>query len=112
MLVTSVTFWWPIATPVVEKRLSPMATVLYLMPAGMLSTLLGILLAYAPDVLCSAYLHPPDPLGILTVIRQDWELSAKSDQALGGMLMWVPGSFVYIGAILVRLACWFSSARE
>jgi len=111
LLVTSVIFWWPVATPIVERRLSPVATLVYLMPAGMLNTLLGIFLAYAPDVLCPAYLHPSDPLGILSVIRQDWRLSPKSDQALGGMLMWVPGGFVYIGTILVRLTRWFSSPR-
>ena len=112
MLVTSVIFWWPIITPAVEARLSPMATLLYLMPAGMLSTLLGIVLAYVPTILYSAYLHTADPLGILSIIRQDWGLSPKSDQQLGGMLMWVPGSFVYVGTIFFRLVSWFSSADQ
>ncbi len=111
MLVTAVIFWWPVVTPLFENRLSPMATLLYLMPAGMLSTLLGIVLAYFPGVLYSAYLNPPDPLGILSVIRQSWGLSLKSDQELGGMLMWVPGSLVYIGTIFIRFTLWLSAAR-
>ena len=112
MLVTAVIFWWPIITPAVETRLSPMTTLLYLMPAGMLGTFLGIMLAYAPTILYSAYLHAADPLGMLSIIRQDWALSPKSDQQLGGMLMWVPGSFVYVGTIFFRLVSWFSSAGE
>jgi putative membrane protein len=112
MLITSVMFWWPFATPVVERRLSPATTLLYLMPAGVASTLLGILLAYVPTVLYPAYLHPSDPLGILSLIRRGWRFSPKSDQELGGMLMWVPGSFVYIGTILIRFACWFSSPQK
>ncbi len=79
-LVTSVIFWWPVLAPVTEKRLSPLAAFLYLMPAGMANTLLGIVVAFSPRILYPAYLHPSDPLGILHLIRDDWGLSAKSDQ--------------------------------
>jgi len=42
-------------------------------------------------------------------------LDPKSDQQLGGLVMWVPGCFVYLGAILTRVARWYAapeSAKE
>jgi len=111
-LASSAIFWSPVLSPVTEKRLSPAVVVLYLMPAGMINTLLGIVLAFFPGVLYPAYLHPADPIGILHLIRNEWGLSARSDQELGGMLMWFPGGLVYAGVILTILFRWFvRSAR-
>ncbi len=106
-LASSVIFWWPVLAPVSEKRLSALAVLLYLMPAGMVNTLLGIVLAFSPGILYPAYLHASDPLGILHLIRDEWGLSARSDQKLGGMLMWFPGGLVYMGVTFTILLRWF-----
>jgi cytochrome c oxidase assembly factor CtaG len=110
-LITSVIFWWPVLAPTSERRLSPLMVLVYLMPAGVANTLLGIVLAYSPGILYPAYLHPSDTLGILHLLRDDWGLSAKDDQTLGGLLMWFPGSFVYLGVIFTILLCWFIRGR-
>jgi cytochrome c oxidase assembly factor CtaG len=109
-LITSVIFWWPVLAPASERRLSAPMVLVYLMPAGVANTLLGIVLAYSPGILYPAYLHPSDTLGILHLVRDEWGLSAKDDQTLGGLLMWFPGSFVYIGAIFTILLRWFIRA--
>ena len=106
-LVSSVIFWWPVLTPLTEKRLSPPIVLLYLMPAGLLNTLLGILIASWPSVIYTPYLTPEDTLRILTVIREGWQLTPRADQELGGLLMWIPGGLIYMGAILVSFFRWF-----
>lgn len=35
-----------------------------------------------------------------------WALTAPEEQQLAGILMWVPGGFVYMGAALVLAAAW------
>jgi putative membrane protein len=107
-LVTSVIFWWPVLAPVTERRLSPPIALVYLMAAALGNTLLGIILVFSPDILYTAYVHPSDPLEILHLIRDEWNLSARSDQTLGGLLMWIPGSLVYLSAILAILIRWFA----
>jgi cytochrome c oxidase assembly factor CtaG len=107
-LVTSAIFWWPVLAPVVNKRLSPPMALVYLLAAGLSNTLLGIILVFSPGILYTAYVHPSDPLGILHLIRDEWNLSARSDQTLGGLLMWIPGSLVYLGVILATLLRWFT----
>lgn len=111
-LVTATIFWWPVATPARERRLPPPVAVFYLMAAGMASTLLGILLAFAPRILYPAYLHPADPLGILPLIREGWGLSPAADQRLGGLFLWIPGGLAYLGAMLVTLARWFIAGED
>ena len=37
-----------------------------------------------------------------------WGLTPAVDQELGGLLMWVPGGMVFLGAIMVVIARWYS----
>ncbi len=107
-LTTATLFWWPILTPWTEERLAPLPTILYLFAAVVASSVLGIILTFAPPGLYPAYLQPPDTLGILPLVRQGWGLSPAADQQLGGLLMWVGGSSVYFLGILAALAHWYS----
>jgi len=58
--------------------------------------ILGALLTFAPA-----------PLYRLDANAENlpW-LSALEDQQLGGLIMWVPGGFVYIGALLILMSAW------
>ncbi len=107
-LASSLIFWLPVLTPLQEERLSPLQIALYLMPAASATTLLGLAIAYAPHVLYPFYLRTFDPRGILALLREQWGLDPKSDQEIAGLMMWVPGSFVYLGAIMISLARWFN----
>jgi cytochrome c oxidase assembly factor CtaG len=60
---------------------------------------LGLLLTFAPTP-WYAHLEP----GLLG-------LTALEDQQLGGLVMWVPGSFAYLIAGLAIVALWLSPAR-
>ncbi len=107
-LASAVVFWWPVFTPIRKDRLSPLAGALYLMPAASATTLLGLVLAYNSHVIYPFYLQPPDPFGLLPFLRDSWGLDPKSDQEIAGLMMWVPGSFVYLGVIMFQIGRWFN----
>jgi putative membrane protein len=108
-LVTATIFWWPVVVPAPWSRLAPFAALLYLFAAAAASSLLGIILTFAPPGLYPAYLQPADRLGILPLLREGWGLTPAVDQQLGGLLMWIPGSLVYLGAMIGGLARWYGA---
>ena len=105
LLVTGTIFWWPILGPLPDRRLPALAAVSYLFSACVCCSLLGAFLTFAPVGLYPAYLNPPAYLSPGPL----WGLDPKSDQQLGGMLMWVPGCFVYLSGILVSVARWYEA---
>jgi putative membrane protein len=111
-LVTATIFWWPILAPLTERRLAPLAMLPYLFAAAAASSVLGIILTFAPVGLYPAYLKPTDSLGALPLLRDGWGLSPAVDQQIGGLLMWVPGSLVYFAGIIVALVRWYGSPEE
>jgi len=110
-LVTATIFWWPILAPIEESRMNHGAAFAYLGAAMLTTTILGILITFAPVGVYTAYLHPDDSLGILTGLRDSWGLTTEADQQLGGLLMWVPGGLVYLGAIMAVLARWYRAPQ-
>ena len=110
-LVTGTIFWWPILTPLKQRRLAPLPAIFYLFSACTACSLLGALLTFSPPGAYPAYLKPEDQLGALRLIRDGWGLDTKSDQQLGGMLMWVPGCFVYLSVILGCVARWYGAPQ-
>ena len=109
-LVTGTIFWWPVIVPNAIQRLGMFTTIGYLFAASAASSLLGILLTFAPPGLYSIYLHPYDRFGLLSLIRDEWGLSPAVDQQLGGLLMWVPGSMAYLGAMMFAMIRLFQQA--
>jgi putative membrane protein len=110
-LVMSTILWWPVLSPVMEKRLSPVRTIAYLFAAAAASSVLGIILTFTPPGLYD-YLHPVDTLGALPLIREKWGLTPAVDQQIGGLLMWVPSGLVYLSGILSALGRWYSAPEE
>ncbi len=109
-LVAATIFWWPVIAPLPERRQLPaLGAVVYLIAGGLTSSLLGIIITLAPLGLYPAYLHPVDRLGILPLIRgrSQWDFSALADQQLGGVLMWILSSPLYLLASAVALARWY-----
>jgi putative membrane protein len=101
-LITGVIFWWPILGPLQDRHLTPLVAVSYLFSACVCCSLLGAFLTFGPVGLYPAYLNPPEQL---------WGLDPKSDQQLGGMLMWIPGCFVYLAGILSTVMRWYGAER-
>jgi cytochrome c oxidase assembly factor CtaG len=101
-LVTGTIFWWPILGPLEDRHLPTLGTISYLFSACVCCSLLGAFLTFGPVGLYPAYLNPPARL---------LGLDPKSDQQLGGMLMWVPGCFVYLSGILSTVMRWYGAER-
>jgi len=111
-LITGTIFWWPVLAPREENRLAAMPAVTYLFSACTVCSLLGAALTFFPPGAYPAYVHPEDQLSIHVLIRNGWGLDAKGDQQLAGMLMWVPGCFVYLSVILATVARWYCAAEQ
>lgn len=107
-LISATIFWWPIVRRD-RSHLSPPAAMIYLAASGQVGTLLGILVAFFPHVLYPMYLRMTDPTGMMAVVRGVWNLSPRGDQELAGLLMAIPGSMVYLGAIFIILYRWFAT---
>lgn len=107
-LVAATIFWWPVVAPAPLRRLSSLGAVPYLLASSVTSSVLGVILTFAPPGVYPSYLHPIDTLGILRLARGGWGLTAHTDQQLGGLLMWMLSSPVYLAALIAALARWYS----
>jgi putative membrane protein len=111
LLVLGTLFWSQIIAPREEERLSPPGAVLYLFSACLACSALGIILTFSPITVCSIYAMPAgDRLGMWETIRSGWGFTPEKDQQIGGLLMWVPMCFIYLGAIFGQIARWFKEA--
>ncbi|MGP0073152.1 MAG: cytochrome c oxidase assembly protein [Bryobacteraceae bacterium] len=97
-LFTGTIFWWPILGPLEDCHLPTLPAVSYLFSACVCCSLLGAFLTFGPVGLYPAY------TGYMG-------LDARSDQRLGGLLMWVPGCFVYLSGILATVIRWYGAER-
>ncbi len=108
-LASAVVFWRPVIAPPTGQRTPVILAYLFL--AAMASSVLGIMLTFAPVGAYAAYLAPADPLGILPALRTSG-LSPALDQQLGGLFMWIPGSLVYLVFLLATLSRWYAAPEH
>ncbi len=83
---TGIFFWWAVVRPMPAKSLWPeWAVIPYLLAADLLNTGLSAAFVFSGRVLYPSYeaLHASS-------------MSAQDDQTLAGLIMWVPGSLVYL----------------
>jgi len=84
-VATALLFWWSVLAAAGRRPGSALASLF----ATMLSTgALGALLTFSATVLYAGYRHGGGPFTPL------------EDQQLGGLIMWIPGGLVYVGAAL------------
>ncbi len=105
VMATSVLMWWPIlGTDPGMKRLSPPAAMLYVLALSTPMMVVAAILTFADHPLYEWYALAP----------RIGELTALDDQRLGGLLMWVPGTFIYWGVVSAIFLRWASreSKRE
>jgi cytochrome c oxidase assembly factor CtaG len=94
--LTALLFWWHVvgAAPHIHRRLSPGVRLGYALAAVPPNALTGIAISFASQPIYTYYESVPR-LGTMTVLE---------DQMLGGVIMWIPGSMMYVVAALVLLA--------
>jgi cytochrome c oxidase assembly factor CtaG len=89
----SMLFWWHVtaAAPRIHKRLPPFARFVYVLAAIPPNMLAGVAIAFARGPIYPYYEAMP----------RLWGLSVMEDQQIAGVIMWVPGSMMYMIAALV-----------
>lgn len=88
--------WWHVigSAPHIHRRLSRGARAAYVVSVVPANALTGIALSFASEPLYPYYTTVPR-VGKMTVLQ---------DQMLGGVLMWIPGSMMYLVAALILIA--------
>jgi putative membrane protein len=96
-LVTATLVWWPLLSPLPElPRLSHAMRLLYVVLLMIPMNIIGLMITYADEVLYPAYESAPRIL----------PLSPHEDQLVGGLIMWIPGTFILIGVATVMFFRW------
>jgi putative membrane protein len=95
-LVTGMINWLPVINPARERRLSEPLQMLYLFFETLPMFLVGSLLSLSDTAVYPFYLRAPRIASI----------SAIEDQSLAGLLMWIGGSFFYLGALTLVFFRW------
>lgn len=89
-------FWWHVtgAGPRIHKQFGLIGRIAFALSAVPPNMLTGVAIAFAPEPIYTYYNNVPRLMG----------LSVLEDQQLGGVIMWVPGSMMYIIAALVLIS--------
>jgi cytochrome c oxidase assembly factor CtaG len=93
-LASALIFWSALLEERARERQG--AAVLYLFTTTVHTGVLGALLTFASHPWYEAYLS----------LTPEWNLAPLEDQQIGGLIMWVPASVVYVGVGLALLARW------
>ncbi|MCO5187933.1 MAG: cytochrome c oxidase assembly protein [Anaerolineae bacterium] len=98
--ITAMLLWWHItgAGPRFHKRLGYLgraALAIAAIPATMIA---GVAIAFASTPIYTFYESVP----------RLWGISVMTDQQLGGAIMWIPGSMMFLLAGLILIGIWLS----
>lgn len=96
--LSALLFWW--ALFYAHGRKAYGAGVFYVFTTAVHTGILGALLTFAPRIWYSSYL----------TTTQAWGLTPLQDQQIGGLIMWVPASLVYLVAGLWLFAAWLKES--
>jgi cytochrome c oxidase assembly factor CtaG len=98
-LVSALLFWWALIHGP-QGAMGYGAAVLYVFTTSIHSGALGALLTIAGSVWYPSYAG----------LTASWGLTPLEDQQLGGLIMWIPASLVYVVAGLALFAGWLREA--
>lgn len=100
--VSASAFWSVAFEPSGRRRLDYGGRLLFVATAAVLSSLPGALL-----VLTQRPFYPVHAAGAAR-----WGMTLTEDQQLAGLIMWIPASFAYLGAIVLLLWQWLREAER
>ena len=95
MFLAGILFWWPIlGITFGSKKISIPLRIVYL------------LLAVTPTAVVAAFITLSDSLLYGEDVRRLFNISAMDDQQVGGLIMWVPGNFIFLTTLTVLFFKW------
>jgi putative membrane protein len=99
LLVVAIVSWWAVLAPSPELgKVAPAIAMIYLFVQTIPGQIVGALITYSDDVLYPTYLDAP----------RVFSLSAMHDQQIGGLIMWVGTSTIYLAAVAIVFFRWAS----
>lgn len=102
LFASALLFWWCLLHAGRQEASGHGVAALLALATLIHTGMLGALLTFAPQPLYAIYADASPVFG----------LSALEDQQLAGLLMWVPGGFVYLCAGLWQVAQWLRRATR
>ncbi|MCO6449852.1 MAG: cytochrome c oxidase assembly protein [Caldilineales bacterium] len=102
--VAGMIFWWHVtaATPRFHRRMGYLKRSLYALAPAPANMVLGVALSFAEQPLYPYY----------TTVPRVWDIPVMTDQMWGGVIMWLPGSMMYLMAALVLVAQHFREEEK
>lgn len=102
--LASMLFWWHVvgAGPRIHRPMSPFGRFAYALSAIPVNMFAGIAFAFANEPIYTHYEAMP----------RLWGISILTDQRIAGVIMWVPGSMMYIVAALILVARWLQTEEH
>jgi cytochrome c oxidase assembly factor CtaG len=102
--VPAMLYWWHVtyAAPHVHKRMVRGARIAFLLGTVPPNMAAGAVIAFSGQPIYSYY----------TGVPRLWGMTVMEDQMLGGIIMWIPGSMMYILAALVLVARWLQEEER
>ena len=98
MLTSGFLFWWLVVDPKPHRsRLHYGLRILYLGLIVIPNTLLGAGITFSGDIIYSAYGE----------VEQPFNLALKTDQEIGGAILWIAGDMMSVIVAGVVMAMWF-----
>lgn len=102
-MAAAVLLWWPFLSPMPElPRLSYPGQLLYCFLVTLPMSVLAIYITMADHILYPAYEAAP----------RLWHITPMMDQQIGGLIMWVPGSFVFYGIMTFVFFKWVARGED
>ncbi|MCP8937442.1 cytochrome c oxidase assembly protein [Alsobacter sp. SYSU M60028] len=99
-LLASAYAFWAVALARPSAALGHGARLAYVGTAAVVSSFPGALMILAPRPFYAAH------------AQGGWGLTGAEDQQLAGLVMWIPGGLVYLGAMCWILLAWFAEAER
>lgn len=93
--LASMLFWWNVtgAGPRIHKQLSLLGRIVLVIAAVPPNMALGVFLSFAQQPIYTYYESVP----------RLWGMSLMTDQQIGGVIMWIPGSMMYFIAAFILI---------
>jgi putative membrane protein len=102
-LIASVLMWWPFLSPLPElPRLSYPGQMLYSFLMSIPMSVVAISITMADHILYPAYAAAPRVVA----------LTPMEDQLMGGLIMWIPGGFIFVIIMTVVFFKWNARGED
>ncbi|MGH2537845.1 MAG: cytochrome c oxidase assembly protein, partial [Candidatus Promineifilaceae bacterium] len=100
----AVLYFWHIvgAGPLIHRRLPYLLRMAYALAAVPVNMIAGVAIAFAEQPLYAFYAAMP----------RLWGLSLMDDQRIAGVIMWIPGSMMFVLAALVLAGRWLQQEER